>query len=68
MAFDPTKFGKWTHKALQVEADTVKRGRKVLALDLRPGTEGERLAAAGRLNSIAERAGIDLETLVKALQ
>jgi hypothetical protein len=67
VAFDPTRFGKWSHKALQLDAATVDRSRKVLALYLQPGTEGERLAAAGRLAEIAARAGIEMETLVKAI-
>ena len=67
MAFDPSKFGKWAHKALQIDPATIERSRKVLALYERPGTEGERLAAAGRLNSIAQQAGVELDVLIRAI-
>ena len=68
MPFDPAKFGKWAHKALQLDPATVRRARKLVALYLRPGTEGERAAARARLAVISDRANVPLETLMSFLQ
>lgn len=68
MAFDPAAFGKWAHKALQIDAVTMARARKVLALVDRGATEGERSAAAARLRDIAKAARVDHDTLVRALR
>lgn len=68
MAWDPSRFGKWAHKALQVEASTVERARKVLALQERGATDGEKAAAADRLAAIASKAGISVDLLTQALR
>lgn len=67
MAFDPASFGKWAHKALQIDTDTMERARKVAALYHRGATHGERDAARNRLQAIAARAGVDTDTLLKCL-
>lgn len=67
MAFNPAAFGKWAHKAIQVDAGTMERARKVAALYHRGATQGERDAALARLQVIAARAGVDAEMLLKCL-
>jgi hypothetical protein len=63
--FDPAKFGKWAHKALQVDEVTMARARKVAALYRRGTTEGERAAAYNRLEAIATAAKTDVATLLR---
>lgn len=68
MTFDPAKFGKWAHKALQIDGATMDRARKVLALVDRGATEGERSAALARLQAIASQCRTDVNTLRRCLR
>jgi len=67
MAFDPSKFGKWAHKAIQMDAASIDRARKVHALYVRGATDGEKAAAFNRLGAIAEASNVKVEMLIKVL-
>lgn len=67
MTFDPSRFGKWAHKAIQMDAGLMEKAKKVMALYIRGATEGERNAAYSRLIEICKRSNITPEMFIKAM-
>lgn len=67
MSFDPSKFGKWSHKAIQMDKAVLERAKKVNALYVRGATDGEKSAAFNRLNSIAVASNVQIDMLLKVL-
>jgi hypothetical protein len=80
MSFDTRNFGRWSHKATTepdprwfpaaagpaIDPETRKRAAKVWRLYRQPGTEGERTAARGRLEEMAQRHSMPFERFAAA--
>jgi hypothetical protein len=69
MRFEDRNFGRWQHRATigpGIDPETRKRAAKVYQLYRQPGTEGERTAARGRLEEMAQRHSMPFERFAAA--